>query len=49
MPPNADILEGHDAIGPFIKGFVQTGAKLDFDLVAVHESDIFNSSLPAGA
>jgi ketosteroid isomerase-like protein len=38
MPPNAEILEGRDAIEPFIKGFVQTGAKLSFDLIAVHES-----------
>jgi uncharacterized protein (TIGR02246 family) len=39
MPPNADILEGQDAIKPFIQGFVQTGAQLAFDLVAVHETD----------
>jgi len=39
MPPNADVLEGHDAIEPFIKGFVQTGAKLAFDLIDVHETD----------
>jgi uncharacterized protein (TIGR02246 family) len=38
MPPNAEILAGRDAIEPFIKGFVQTGARLAFDLIAVHES-----------
>jgi len=38
MPPNSDLLEGRDAIEPFIKGFVQTGAKLSFELITVHES-----------
>jgi uncharacterized protein (TIGR02246 family) len=38
MPPDAEILEGHGAIEPFIKGFVQTGGKLTFDLITVHES-----------
>ncbi len=38
MPPNAEILEGRDAIEPFIKGFVQTGAKLAFDLITVYEA-----------
>jgi uncharacterized protein (TIGR02246 family) len=37
MPPNAEILDGRDAIEPFIKGFVATGAKLAFDLITVHE------------
>ena len=38
MPPNAEILEGRGAIEGFIKGFVQTGAKLMFELITVHES-----------
>jgi ketosteroid isomerase-like protein len=38
MPPNAEILDGRDAIEPFIKGFVQTGAKLAFQLLTVYES-----------
>jgi ketosteroid isomerase-like protein len=38
MPPNAEILDGRAAIEPFIKGFVQTGAKLTFELIHVHES-----------
>jgi uncharacterized protein (TIGR02246 family) len=38
MPPEAEILEGRGAIEPFIKGFVQTGAKLTFELITVHES-----------
>jgi uncharacterized protein (TIGR02246 family) len=37
MPPNSAILEGPDAIEPFIKGFVQTGAKLAFDLITVYD------------
>jgi ketosteroid isomerase-like protein len=38
MPPNAEILDGRGAIEPFIKGFVQTGAKLSFELLTVHET-----------
>ena len=38
MPPNAEILEGRDAIEAFVKEFVQTRAQLSFDLVTVHES-----------
>jgi uncharacterized protein (TIGR02246 family) len=38
MPPDAEILEGRAAIEAFIKGFVQTGAKLAFELIDVHES-----------
>jgi ketosteroid isomerase-like protein len=38
MPPNSDILEGRAAIEPFIEGFIQTGAKLSFELLTVHET-----------
>jgi uncharacterized protein (TIGR02246 family) len=38
MPPNAEILDGRDAIEPFFKGFLETGAKLSMELIAVHES-----------
>lgn len=38
MAPNAETLEGRGAIEAFTKEFVATGAKLTFELVAVHES-----------
>lgn len=38
MPPNADIVEGRDAIEGFVKEFVATGAQLTFSLLEVHES-----------
>lgn len=38
MAPNAEIVEGRPAIEAFIKEFLQTGAKLSFDLITVHES-----------
>jgi len=37
LPPNAEILEGRQAIEGFVKAFVATGAKLAFDLLTVHE------------
>jgi uncharacterized protein (TIGR02246 family) len=37
MAPNMDTLEGRAAIEDFIKGFVATGAKLEFDVVDVHD------------
>jgi uncharacterized protein (TIGR02246 family) len=39
LPPNAEILDGRQAIEPFIGGFVSTGAKLQFNLLTVHETD----------
>jgi uncharacterized protein (TIGR02246 family) len=38
LPPDVDILEGRGAIEEYINGFLQTGAKLAFDLLTVHES-----------
>lgn len=38
MPPNAEIIEGRGAIEGFVKEFVQTGAKLSFEILTVHES-----------
>jgi uncharacterized protein (TIGR02246 family) len=38
LAPGADIVEGRSDIEGFIKGFIQTGAKLTFDLLTVHES-----------
>lgn len=38
MPPNADLLEGRGTIQGFFKEFIQTGAKLSFELLTVHES-----------
>jgi uncharacterized protein (TIGR02246 family) len=39
LPPGADTLQGHDALEEFIKGFIATGAKLEFELIDVHERD----------
>ena|SRR5947209_20443005 len=38
MAPNLPAMEGRDQIEVFAKEFVQTGAKLGFSLVTVHES-----------
>jgi ketosteroid isomerase-like protein len=38
MAPNAPIMQGADAMEPFVKGFVASGAQLAFTLLAVHES-----------
>ena len=38
MAPNADTVEGRAGIEAFTKEFVATGAKLDFELLTVHES-----------
>jgi uncharacterized protein (TIGR02246 family) len=38
LPPGADILEGRDTIEAFIKGFVATGARLEFSLLDVRET-----------
>jgi len=41
MPPNADIVEGRAAIEGFVKEFLQTGAKLSFNLLTIHEGSDF--------
>ena len=38
LPPNAPLIEGRSDIEAFVKGFVQTGAKLKFEMLTVHES-----------
>lgn len=38
LPPNADIVAGRAALEPFLQGFLDTGAKLSFDLIHVYES-----------
>lgn len=38
MPPNFDIVEGRPGIEGFVKEFIQSGAKLSFNLLTVHES-----------
>lgn len=38
LPPNADIVAGRSDVEAFVKEFIQTGAKLTFDIVTVHES-----------
>jgi len=38
MAPNAPTMEGRAAIEGFTKEFLQTGAKLSFSLLTVHES-----------
>jgi len=38
MPPNSPIVQGRSDIEAFVKEFVQTGAKLKFDLLTVHEA-----------
>jgi len=38
LPPNADIVEGQTELKPFLKGFLDTGAKLSFDLIEIYET-----------
>jgi uncharacterized protein (TIGR02246 family) len=38
LPPNSEIVQGRSEIEAFVKDFVQTGAKLKFDLLTVHET-----------
>jgi uncharacterized protein (TIGR02246 family) len=38
LPPNTDIVEGRSDIESYIKEFIQTGAKLTFESLAVHET-----------
>ena len=56
LPPNADIVEGRAALGPFLQGFLDTGAKLSFDLIHVYETpDVctavgrYEMTFPAGS
>jgi uncharacterized protein (TIGR02246 family) len=37
-PPNSETVAGRSDIEGFVKGFIQSGAKLTFEMVAVHES-----------
>ena len=36
LPPNSDIVQGAKALTPFLQGFIDTGAKMVFDLLDVH-------------
>ena len=38
LPPNAEVVQGREAIEGFIKEFISMGASLSFELIAVHES-----------
>ena len=38
MAPNSETLEGRGSIEAFTKEFIATGAKLQFELLTVHES-----------
>lgn len=38
LPPNSDIVQGRAALEPFLQGFIDTGVKITFDLLTVHES-----------
>ena len=38
LPPNADIVQGRMDLEAFVKEFIQTGAKLQFELLTVHET-----------
>lgn len=38
LPPNSGIVAGRDQLVPFVQGFLDTGAKLKFDLIEVYET-----------
>lgn len=38
LAPNTEIVQGADAMVPFVQGFLDTGVKLAFSLITVHES-----------
>ena len=38
LPPNSDIVAGRAQLVPFVQGFLDTGAKLKFDLIKVYET-----------
>ena len=38
LPPNSDIVAGRAHLAPFVQGFIDTGAKLTFDLIEVYEA-----------
>ena len=39
LAPNSPIVQGRADIEAFVKGFVQTGAQLAFDIITVHETE----------
>ena len=45
MPPNTDMLSGRAAIEEFIKTFIAIGAKLEMELVDVHDGGDICSSI----
>lgn len=56
LPPNAEIVAGRAAIEPFLQEFLNTGAKLSFDLIQVYETpDVctavgsYDMTFPAGS
>ena len=56
LPPNGDIVEGRAGLVPFVQAFVDTGAKLSFDLITVYETPEvctavgrYEMTFPAGA
>lgn len=38
LPPNSDIVAGRDQLVQFVQGFIDTGAKLKFDLIEIYET-----------
>jgi uncharacterized protein (TIGR02246 family) len=38
LPPNSEIVDGRSDIEGFVKGFIQTGAQLQFIPITVHET-----------
>ena len=55
LPPNEDIVQGRAALVPFVQAYLDTGAKLAFDLIEVYEThDIctavgrYEMTVPAG-
>jgi uncharacterized protein (TIGR02246 family) len=38
LPPNGEIVAGRAQLVPFVQGFIDTGAKLTFDLIEVYET-----------
>lgn len=44
LAPNMELLQGSDALGTFVQGFIDTGVKLTFSLLDVYEtSDVCTS------
>ncbi len=38
LAPNTELVQGTDAMVPFVQGFIDTGVKLAFTSLAVHEA-----------